>query len=561
PRLAAWTKNLVIAASYGLSAPEMKQGRATLAPFRDSYQTALHLAAKHAFGRNHPGSRFAGAVAEQEFVDALTQLRPKIFEVGRTEAIEVTTPDQTCPDEDDFFATLFLRITTLSLNKSARFALGVGLWLCVWLFPMYRFWTKSTSFTARLALAGAMAGSGGLILMTMMRHQFDYFVIPAGLVLIGLCALGNRRGIGPELGAALTFSFGVGVTLTALYLGFSAKAGAWDTMEPFRWTEGVSLWPANLLRLVGGALAVFWAVSIHRSLRKLNRELGELFMLEKRRRPFVRVRPAGSVVVERNVYAWPNWRRYVERSGGSNLLRRAAGWTLGLLVMWLYVAVLQSNAPAVPGRGEFSFAADLVIHSFAIAAFAFLTAQVVLVTAGACHLTRKLAAARTAWPAELALQEAHRLQMPADTLDGWLDIGFVSRLTAVVGRLVLYPLIVLFLLLLSSSEIFDRWDLHRLDLMTLIVTNAAIPIICGWRLCRAAESARRSVVGELEAHLQQAHAKSSAGAAQVSGLIAGVKSCQIGAFRPFWEQPYVIALLIPIGGTGGIEFVQGLLTR
>ena len=42
-------------------------------------------------------------------------------------------------------------------------------------------------------------------------------------------------------------------------------------------------------------------------------------------------------------------------------------------------------------------------------------------------------------------------------------------------------------------------------------------------------------------------------------LIKSVENNQTGAFAPFFEQPFVRALLVPLGGAGGVQLFDQLL--
>jgi hypothetical protein len=42
-------------------------------------------------------------------------------------------------------------------------------------------------------------------------------------------------------------------------------------------------------------------------------------------------------------------------------------------------------------------------------------------------------------------------------------------------------------------------------------------------------------------------------------LIAQVRNLRQGAFAPFFEQPLVQAILVPLGGAGGVQLVEYLM--
>lgn len=91
-----WTRNLIVASSFGLEMKrpvrdEFKQAlgmdtlQGTAPPFRGSYQTAMYFAGLVALSGN--------AEARSELLSAVHQVKPRIFEIGRTKAHDMTPID------------------------------------------------------------------------------------------------------------------------------------------------------------------------------------------------------------------------------------------------------------------------------------------------------------------------------------------------------------------------------------------------------------------------------------------------------------------------------------
>ncbi len=78
PAAIEWTRNLVVASGFGLQLRHKVQG--TLPPFRDVYQTSVYLAIRQAF--NYP---------PHDFQQESGTPKPRIFEIGRLGAIDLTT--------------------------------------------------------------------------------------------------------------------------------------------------------------------------------------------------------------------------------------------------------------------------------------------------------------------------------------------------------------------------------------------------------------------------------------------------------------------------------------
>src|SRR5262249_61599056 len=73
------------------------------------------------------------------------------------------------------------------------------------------------------------------------------------------------------------------------------------------------------------------------------------------------------------------------------------------------------------------------------------------------------------------------------------------------------------------------------------------------------EPARRKAIEDLEKDLlwmKGAGPNYKALAEQFSKVIEQVRNLREGAFAPFFEQPVVRAILLPLGGAGGIQLME-----
>ena len=79
---------------------------------------------------------------------------------------------------------------------------------------------------------------------------------------------------------------------------------------------------------------------------------------------------------------------------------------------------------------------------------------------------------------------------------------------------------------------------------------------------REIELARRRAVERMEADLLWLNGAGAAYkplAEQYPGLIKQVRELRQGAFAPFFQQPLVQAILVPLGGAGGVQLLDYLL--
>jgi hypothetical protein len=172
--------------------------------------------------------------------------------------------------------------------------------------------------------------------------------------------------------------------------------------------------------------------------------------------------------------------------------------------------------------------------------------------------------APTAYP-PATLDHFSRLHGHVDRryLDEWIDLKLIADLTAHVGRLVYYPFIVFFLLLLARNEWWGHWlwPGEHIAILVCNLTLAAASIII---LQNAALKARKAAEATLEAkvkRLRVATAESQAqnNANQAQELLEEIRALRHGAFVPVWENPVLGAVLLPSGGLGVLQILLWLM--
>ncbi|MCI0736185.1 MAG: hypothetical protein L0Y50_07930 [Beijerinckiaceae bacterium] len=143
-------------------------------------------------------------------------------------------------------------------------------------------------------------------------------------------------------------------------------------------------------------------------------------------------------------------------------------------------------------------------------------------------------------------------------IDDWIDLAFIDQRTRCINQLIIYPFAVIALLLVSRSTLFAN---HAPDAPLLITTAISLIIAfgCALALPHAAEKARdfakRGIMTEI---IRSKGFEDGRLSGQLEALLDRVKSLRDGAFSPFYDQPVVRALLLPlstIGGTALLEFL------
>ena len=137
---------------------------------------------------------------------------------------------------------------------------------------------------------------------------------------------------------------------------------------------------------------------------------------------------------------------------------------------------------------------------------------------------------------------------------------FVARRTQAVARLVYYPFIVIALMVLSRSSLFDNWS-TPIGLVIVVTSSVAIVMACAIMLRLAAERLRRRAIWRLTNIKMKLNAQGAADskvADQIDVMITQIRAFDTGAFAPYSQQPIVRAVLLPLTSYGGAALVEYL---
>jgi hypothetical protein len=567
-----WTRNLIVFSHFGLElgrtyrqglydTDNSSEDPAAFPPFRESYQTAVFLACRDALehGREkREGQKPLHARSPQELADVLGQ--PRIFEVGRVGAVDLSVPPPPAQGESSAQVQLhprprpFLSLRDVppeSLRRLAVSVVGIGLvvtlcgsfcWQVGELVPRGR---KTRRQTSRFK-AWRKRYSGGFWPLTIVA--LFLFVI------------------------------------LVLYDHYLKPDG-----EPFSLVAGMSIWPGLGLWLVAIVVAVYSILRSFEIVESSNLSLREDFgltgaLLSRRAcrvdRPasFWRLTlvpacveviwrefdPNGGVIPghkQAKVNVQTLWRWYLTAGSTRWRLTRSLLFTImSLLIMVIPVVLL--DWPFAPYRG--------ITSHVAYGAFGFLLAGLLLfvlfLVVDAIILSLRLVGVfikyGTRWPKTAARRwNSGRRLAETEELSGWLEIEFIASLTEAIGRLLYLPALVLLLVIAGRFPYFDNWSFPPFVVL-VYVACALLIVVCTLGLRFAARYARDAVLSELTAKLRSARfgaPKDEALAVSLTHMAEDVRTTKRGAFQSLAESSVVHFLLIPSGGVGLLALLPYLL--
>jgi hypothetical protein len=609
PQQLPWTHNAIIASSFGQRLDSSLQR--DIPPFRGSYQTSLFLSSMIAVSNARfraspeaeacpniytPRDRECWSINQKKIMRWLSA--PRLFEVGRTKAFDFSRAPMPVEDMDGDsapgFRAVALRPRTLPCSPHE-------LATCAVIHP------SSTAMypepAARWIQGGFLIVVGALLLGGLANGTVSRV---AAWVAAGAVSISQRR---------LRRSIAVPVALLGLALivvAYLGLAPLWHVLanattqghdgEPIVLIQGVSIWPTVLIRLIATGLSIWF---ICRSWRALNANLDDIARSFKWQAP--------REVLERQQREeqseWSIWQRALRmfsyRLDGQKPgpVSPATGLTASAEKFWgkymyqgrwwarfwrvllatvAYMAVamfiVRLMEPAVsPYRGTLAAHLEPALRHLAVFATLFLIFFVVDATVFCYQLVselrKKLPAhddtapevapgerAETRWPKATLEKYAAKLGLDERYLDDWITMHFVARRTQAVARLVYYPFIVIALMVLSRSSLFDNWT-TPIGLVIVVTFSVAIVMACAILLRLAAERLRRRAIWRLtnaKVKLKAQGPADSRVAEQIDVMITQIRAFDTGAFAPYSQQPIVRALLLPLTSYGGAALVEYL---
>jgi hypothetical protein len=536
------TRNMVIASPFGL---QLEGGlQRDVPPFRSSYQTSAYFATLQAVGhvtcesRGHQpqsgpctAAYHAALTPDDRLYDAGPH--PRIFEVGRNGAVDLSVVER------EGVRTIHpLRPDLAHDEQYAQLKQGV---------------------------------------------EFDNTAVAASLVvalLIGtIVAWSNQRlwlwvSRNPKLLSVL------GILLLASFTVFLISGGATmllaghDEGEPFSWTDGVSIWPSELLRFLVVVLCLILMAKGMRDLTKNSELIGQDFLFQDesagiRFSPgtfwlnLKRVsHPAATMTATTVDQAW-SWYREAGKPA-QRAARTLLLFLLYLAVMWPLEHWVLDEEMIHPCRGHLSCTVDWALTLVSVGLVVLLN----LAVFDAVMLCRRwigwVTASTGGWSdrvqeeylRDYGLGEAQKAEFAK--LKYLAVVDLIGQRTEVVNRLIRYPFIALLIMIAGRNDYFDIWNYPVLLLFSWAL-NVLLALLAAYLLYQAASKAKAAMLTGLSRQMVQALGVGQdrdVRMKQVQFIIDEVEANEQGAFVPLYQQPVIESSLY-----GLVALLQYLYVR
>ena len=336
--------------------------------------------------------------------------------------------------------------------------------------------------------------------------------------------------------------------------------------EPFSWSDGISIWPTELIRYLAFTLGIFFIFKC----RTFPEEFEKNFLTSEKH--FNLQQPL-NLPSRLSPGFWPFYCPIMTESvdmKGLDLIsswqswQRSKTWRISIFTIIYVIGIVSVQhifgEPNVPARGEFASNIDFfILKVLLMPAFVFLLFQTTDNAEMAIQLIKQinLKDRPVSWPDETITNYAEKFAVQKNQLHEWVGIRFVAELTENIEKQLKFTLTVALLMLFARSNYFDNW-LMPTDLMVIIGLAFGYVLLCDYRLKRVAEEAVKdaSLTMQRRVIAYQTYKKKFVSsrlfltityeniAVQLEKLIAMVNNTDLVAFKPFTQRPIFLFIII-----------------
>lgn len=513
PAVYPWTRNLIVGSAYGLSLQKLPA-----VTFRDSYQAALFAAVRQALDlREVPGPP-----------------EPKLFEISRSGVVPLDPRDRDWKKTAALSRSGVVPLDSQDRDWKKTAALLTPLAaLAVFALVMRRRQREATAHVRRqrygfvAVLASASAGCLFLFVQYRLRWQepgplFD------GVSTVPMVTL-----------QITTIVFAVAVVAFAngrMRHALSHVAGRLGGMEPDHGLQAVRAavrdWRAGNGAAVRAVLSWRW----------ISESLVSTWKYD--------VAGADKGSEKKAADLWSDLRRYSR--WGPRFCRIGAGLLVGLELRRMYFASVRLEQPllgqavTVPGWVVWVLPV-MLFWAISYCRDTLDTWQAFIRAVGRFDVPDGKMESKV---------EKGRMQSKAAIRGHW-SMDLLVRCTDLVGPVVVLPLILMVLLLLARSTLFDGWNWTP-PLVAFHVGLAVYVLFVAIAFQRAASHARAAVLDRL----REARLGAEAGeATEIENVMEYIRSRRDGAFVPWTQHPILQTLVLPLGSVALITLLEVWLGR
>ncbi len=532
PSQIQWTRNLVVASSYGLF---QKESQASTAPFRNAYTSSVFAACRRALNwtADEDASKAnADVLRDASQVPASTERarQPGFKQQQEGKTMVPVHADLSLYEIGSHGAT---RLPPTRNPDELYKGYGPGAYS--WGARQQRI-RKAT----RKASIGILALGLGLFAMGMialgLRRRRPFKVIP--YLDDWLNQALDPHALNGKSGDGLDWILKHSRELQLLNLGlFTSLLGVVGILaelsaEPIALFQGISIWPTEAIRVIAMYLCVQYLLISLRRVHVAQARATQEFGLPGRGRG-------------------ADWKAYERQSRTWSRLKRTLAWSVayGCLAIVLDQVF---GMPEAPARGDLAILTDRILNLACWSFAAYLLFFVFDATLLRTQMVRIFMGSEPQFGGEDKGASA--------SYEECREVRYVGVVTEAESRIVIYPFVILLLVAASRYELFDAWY-WNLPLALAIGLAFLVVIWSGLNLRSSAERLRRNSLRAIQQEIHQCEQKLGRAelVEKLKGFRAEVTHMRNGAFASLTGNPILQGLMIPLGGLGGVTMLESLV--
>jgi hypothetical protein len=571
-----WTRNLVVASTFGLS-PKTKYQIYKGLDFRDSYQTALYNTVQLAtFECNNESKKdykkcknysvspedLVIAASDNSVISSKSEIQPvKIFEIGNNSAVDYShynkcgsrfNTGEFCDINQNiisykvilylFLSLTLITILTLQTNNKTRFYIlsisTIIFSIVVWLYfyrsvenrELYAMFTGTSIWPAYIIRMTAFICSLIFIAYAIVNLKSNsIYIIQKNSLSEKKCTSLLDR-IRNKLKKSDSISL-------KKYLLIIPQAIRWYCLYDCYDTNTIN--KKSLIKPDATAciLITSWGWK-----DKLNTEIS----------------------IENLFY------QYMELSKSRWWILRVLTLSTLYVIFSYYLVESFHNMPIAPFSGKISAHNMFTLMNAVYLPYIFLVFYVSDITRVNSRFVELLSKYSISWPEETLKKCCIKYGLSKDIAIEKLKLDLIIVRSKIVDKLIFLPFIILTLMILSKSNYFDRWYTPP-QLAFVILLGAFITVSSAIRLRKAARHARKNTLKILKDTYKQQKYKevntkllteddtgvtSLNMSERIKDLIIDIENITTGPFSPITKHPIISAVAMPFGGVGSLYLIE-----
>ena len=326
--------------------------------------------------------------------------------------------------------------------------------------------------------------------------------------------------------------------------------------EPFSFSDGISIWPTEILRALAALLSLFFIFKVQLKIKAVNNSVQHKSGENRRnldKKAFfltnywtIENGKGNAAAVSVNEL----WQEYLDLGNFTWCAKRtgihmAVFAVFFLLLKWVLGYLSIDFGLFTPARGNVSFWVNDGVLCIAVLSMLFLTFLVVDRHRLYRRYIQLISQQDKIW------QECDDYNI-ANIEQAYQNVLHIAKYTESIKFLNVFSFIVLFLMIIARNDYFDKWNMN-LTLLSIFVSLGIYSFACTIILHGAAKRYKDDIVAALHRKVVFLDTKNEE---RIKFIIDAMEYLRKGAFRPLSQQFLIQAALLPFSGASSLVLID-----